>query len=820
MLSCYISILLFILMPLKGFSSRPLYLEEKTESSKQKRRVPADIRKRIRRACLGCRLKKSRCTGTVPCHSCLALGSQCVYTDVEKERTPSKQYIAELSKRQKCFEYLFEHICPSVPQCTQALVQLCKSLESNIKQGTPLASLIKPAVIDETLCKFSLNSEEETSEESTNQQKVYVSSEPRVPDQCLLTEGSISDRFAKTIKHATNFVPNERLSHDTLGPVLIGPTSSSVFLEELASSLNVLERASPCLTSESLSPSLQSVEAFKSCLPVLLQRGLISLGPSPDLKSSNVTSQYFESLSLLACQLLPSLETARQLSQIFFVRFQCFLQLYPPAFFYKRYQIFYNIPKLPNNLDIGFLIVSMSIMALGQLTANNDGIHIKEPIENAFELLNLSEQLLFFLLPKFSLSTVQGIAIVAFQCLLMDRKKEAYSYVGLAFHIARVIGLEVMDSTQTLDDSVAQETNRRILWSLRVISSFLFLQAGITPIISLFPVNDLYFHNLPNIIHELEVPHLPSTVFYFTSTIKFFSIAVPSLLSIYNPTGIHSNQEQDYAALLSKVKGASEKINEWKKSLPHQQVNDMHDRTNSLFRGSVFLHLLYHHFNLLLFQTVVFYHLKYNTFSSKFSLVTESTSVILDSNSCFQSVQSILSLILLLQENNQLDNCFSLEYEILYMAASMSLLLFVTRVTDDKPFLKCIHLLESMGSVSVNAKEKLSKLKTVASKCQSEYLATQQKSSFPGNDRPSEICSVQEGYLAWKTWIQELSKDSDLPVGHSLKANSNATSLEMDSHSSYEKHPSSTESNTASSHPFLSWHEALLSMDIESNKLS
>ncbi|WBW71362.1 DNA-binding transcription factor Thi5 [Schizosaccharomyces osmophilus] len=807
----------------EGLSSRPLYLEQKSESNKQKRRVPADIRKRVRHACLGCRSKKIRCRGTEPCHSCVALGIQCVYADAEKERSPSKQFVAELSKRQKCFEYLFEHICPSIPQCTKALVQLCNKLESHMKQGTPLASLVKPATIDESLCKFSLNSEEETSEKSMNQLKVKYPSDFRDPAQYPLNESSsILEPSAKTTDHTINFLPSERLSHDSLGPLFIGPTSSSILLDEVASSLNILGCSSPSF--DRLSPSAQFSEASESSLPQLLQRGLVSSTQPSNLKSSKFSLQCLESLSLLACHMLPSLATARQLSEFFFVRFQCFLHLYPASLFYKRYQIFYNFPKLPNNLDISFLIVSMSIMALGQLSANEDGIHIEEPMEDITELFNLSEQLLFFLLPKYNVSTVQALAFVAFQCLLLDRIKEAFSYVGLAFHIARVIGLEVSDSTETLNDSVTSEINTRLLWSLRVLSSFLFLQKGITPIVTLFSEYDFCSPKLPKIMPELEIPLFPSTVSHFTSTIKLFSVAVPSLLSIYNLTGFCIDQKQDYAALLSKVKGASKKIEEWKTKLPFQLEIEKgkYDQSNPLFHGSIFLHLLYHHFSLLLFEPIFLYHLHLNSnsLSSQSLLFTESAPIVPESDSCIKSVQSILSLVSLLQENGQLENCFSLEYEILYTAASMCLLLSATKFTDDRHLSKCIRLLKSMGSVSINTHEKLRKLETIASRYQSEYTNAHQKASSVGNEPPPELPQVQEGYLAWKTWIQELSNDSDLPVGHSLNAKSNSNSFGMDSHSNYEKYQSSPEYTTTSYHPFLSWHEALLNMDIESNNLS
>ncbi|EPX71106.1 transcription factor Thi5 [Schizosaccharomyces octosporus yFS286] len=808
----------------EGFSHRPLYLEQKSEFNKQKRRVPVGIRKRVRHACLGCRSKKVRCTGKEPCYSCEVLGIQCVYEVAEKQRSlPSKQFVAELKKRQKCFEFLFEHICPSVPQCTRSLVQLCNNIEFHMKQGMSVASLVKPAIVDESLYNPTLNPNEETTEKSTNQLQMKDLFDCREHARCSsYKKSSILEPLANSTEHSISFLPTERLSHDLLGPLLIGPTSSSILLDEVVSSLNILKCSSSYLGFDPLPLSMQFSEASDSSLPKSVENDLVPLGQSSKHKSSEITSKCLESLSLLACHMLPSLSTAKQLSDIYFSRFQCILQFYPASLFYKRYQIFHDFPKSPNNLDISFLIVSMSIMALGSMSANNDRIHIEEPIEDISGLFSISEKLLFSLLQNYSVSTVQAVAFVAFQCLMTDRIREAFSYVGLALHIARIIGLEVSGSTEITGDSVTPEIHTRLVWSLRVLSSILFLQKGITPIVNLFSANDFCFTTLPKTMPELEIPFIPSTISHFTSTIKLFSTAVPSLLSIYNLMGHCIDQKQDYTSLLSKVKEASQRFKQWKAELPFQLEHGNYDQSSPLFHGSVFLLLLYHHVNLLLFGPIFLYYLRLN--SNSLSLqspsIPVSVSVTPETNSCIDSVQSILSLISFLQENGGLNTFSSLEFEVVYTAASICLLFVVTKFTDDRHLSDCIRLLKAMVSVSIDSQRKLQKLEAIVSQYKNKSKTAHQKTSFVDAEASSELSQVQEGYLAWKTWIQQLSKDTDLPVGHSLNSKSKSKSFEMDSHLNHEKFQSQAECTTSSYHPFLSWHEALLNMDIESNNLN
>lgn len=850
------------------FSSRSLFLEAKEEEYKQRRRVPLDSRRRVRRACLSCRAKKIRCSGSEPCQACIATPSQCKYADSLKERTPSKQFVAELSQRQKCFEYLMELLCPSLPHDTRSLVKLCKHVESSLASGSDVRSLLIPGSIDQSVLKVAAtNNKDDSSAVKSANVSFPSSSTPPSSDSNFSsiqnTDLNTSIKFTenisanaihvnqdKVIRSANNLIINSqpilpvRSFLDALGePIYLSPTSSTYFLNSVLASLQLNSSNTPesLLTDyqskipEDLSSSLLPLELNTlQSTPTSVSVGSASSQGTHEYSIINLTSNHssfsLKALKKIAHNLLPPVSVAERYANEFFLRYQSFFYFYPPSVFSNRYQILADGLVNSDTLDTGFLAVALLIVVLGHFSNNNIDVLPKEvQLSHIDSMIQISEQLISSLLNRCTLSSIQAVFLLSLYHFLTGNFKCAYSYLGFAIHSAHTLGLEHGSTdNSTLNEVSTEETSIRICWSLRVLASFLYIQSGITPIINLFP-NGLNSLKLPTVVPELEARHLPSSVFHFVAIIKYAEISVRSLNSLYESSSDYLMDVSNFPKLLLKVERIYSQARNWKLNLTHQQLNGTNDTSDLLFHSNVSLHLFYHYLIVKVSCPIMFFYLN-NWYSVKPSSFTKGLNnkpsledVFSNLETCYESAKAIVQLSSKLLSAGQMDKCFYLEFEILYCSAIVLFLFSVMHLGAENPLLESIYLLEDMGSRTIDSKVRLEKLKRAI-----EIFDINSATEMPINEPLSASFesvnkeNSQSGYMAWQNWVTELSS-SNIPLGHALgnpESNNSSNSFKPSHPSqSFLVNESLDFSSNPKEPPFLPWSEALLNMDMQLNRL-
>lgn len=126
-------------MPPPKFTE-PIFLVNQMQPYPGQGIVPDSKRRRIPRACDMCRKKKVKCDGKTPtCTHCFNYGRECIYTHVEKKRSPPRglKYTNALEKRLERMEKLLRlsGLVTEADLTSRDLVQLERKLKSAVKKN-------------------------------------------------------------------------------------------------------------------------------------------------------------------------------------------------------------------------------------------------------------------------------------------------------------------------------------------------------------------------------------------------------------------------------------------------------------------------------------------------------------------------------------------------------------------------------------------------------------------------------------------------------------------------------------------------------------
>ncbi|EPY52178.1 transcription factor Thi1 [Schizosaccharomyces cryophilus OY26] len=522
-----------------GFIKTQLYADVKAFEKKKKRRVPPEQRRRVFRACKHCREKKIKCDGNDSCENCRLLGVECIYTQKNQSKLPSREYLNELSERQLCFEYIFSRICPEFNLDTKNLVTVSKKLSEH-EHLTPdqLSSILND--LDPIL---SINNELKRNHIS-NHDDNYVSEpnsiDPNYSHESLENEPSIT--FVESLLVGK--------MEDTM---YLGPTSLDLFLKNIQNDMRLND--------------------FSSANS-LLQNQPTSSFFNPELD---------EYLLSHARGLIPSLTVTEFLVNTFFTNIQTNLFFYHASFFKIRLEIFLS---MKNQTDPGFLCILLMVLAFGNqymIEQQSDPVAASPQVcIIGNRLFSAAVSIFPMVLLQGNTNTVQSAILIALYLQPTVYQKASYSYFGLAVKTAISLGLHKNCEDLTLSQS-SRELRNRLWWSVFCIDRFISIAMGRPFSIALENVTTPY----PNVLFELEVPGIPSMVTNMRAVIELTKITSEVCDCLY------WKNSSDLNTQLSHVRRLCARLELWKRNLHHSLLFDESSPQNPYFRVNAQLQMIY-----------------------------------------------------------------------------------------------------------------------------------------------------------------------------------------------------------------------------------
>ncbi|WBW72401.1 DNA-binding transcription factor Thi1 [Schizosaccharomyces osmophilus] len=522
-----------------GFIKTQLYADVKALEKKKKRRVPPEQRRRVFRACKHCREKKIKCDGNDPCENCSLLGVDCVYTQKNQSKLPSREYLNELSERQLCFEYIFSRICPEFNLDTKNLVAVSKKLSEHESltsdQLSTILNDLDPIVsINNELKKNHISNDDDDGASAPN------SKGPSFSHDLLQNEPAV------TLDESLLIGKME----DTM---YLGPTSVDQFLKKIQNDT--------------------SLNDFST------KNSLLQNQPT----SFFFNSELDEYLLSHARDLIPSLTVTEFLVNTFFTNIQTNLFFYHASFFKIRLEIFLSIK---NQTDPGFLCILLMVLAFGNQYMIE---HQTDPVAASPQACVIGNRLFSAAVSIFPMvllqgntNTVQSAILIALYLQPTVYQKASYSYFGLAVKTAISLGLHKNCEDFTLSQS-SRELRNRLWWSVFCVDRFISIATGRPFSITLDNVTTPY----PSVLLDLEVPGIPSMVTNMCAVIELTKITSEVCDCLY------SKVPSDFNTQLSHVRRLCARLELWKRNLHHSLLCDESSPQHPHFRLNAQLQMIY-----------------------------------------------------------------------------------------------------------------------------------------------------------------------------------------------------------------------------------
>ncbi|EPX72195.1 transcription factor Thi1 [Schizosaccharomyces octosporus yFS286] len=522
-----------------GFIKTQLYADVKALEKKKKRRVPPEQRRRVFRACKHCREKKIKCDGNDPCENCRLLGVDCVYTQKNQSKLPSKEYLNELSERQLCFEYILSRICPDFNLDTKNLVAVSKKLSEH----ESLTSDQLPNILNGLDPIVNINNELKKNHISNDDD--YDASVPNSKDPIFSHE---------SLKNEPIVGFDESLLVGKMEDTMyLGPTSSDLFFERI--------RKDTCLTDFSTKNSI--------------------LQNQPT--SFFFNSELDEYLLSHARDLIPSLTVTEFLVNTFFTNIQTNLFFYHASFFKIRLEIFLSIK---NQTDPGFLCILLLVLAFGNQYMIE---HQTDPVAASSQVCVIGNRLFSAAVSIFPMvllqantNTIQSAILIALYLQPTIYQKASYSYFGLAVKTAISLGLHKNCEDFTLSQS-SRELRNRLWWSVFCLDRFISIATGRPFSIALDNITTPY----PSILFDLEIPGIPSMVTNMCAVIELTRITSEVCDCLY------WKASSDFNTQLSHVRRLYARLELWKRNLHHSLICDESSPHHPHFRLNAQLQMIY-----------------------------------------------------------------------------------------------------------------------------------------------------------------------------------------------------------------------------------
>ncbi|EEB07319.1 transcription factor Thi5 [Schizosaccharomyces japonicus yFS275] len=799
-----------------SFATRKLVLDVKTQQRKARRRVPADHRQRVRKACLNCRAKKIRCDGCLPCQVCISANLECKYPTEQRALPPSRQYLEELLERQRCLEYLMSILCPDVSLETADMLRLCHSINDAVKESSPTVAGVPE--------NDKIPSKSPSTAPTSTLSSAAMAAATGLVRPAFLSPFLLSGERPAVAASNVESLPSGYSVEDRVLASVHSACAVYSNQQKLAAAKSLYEQSSQQQNSSRRNAQKDTgVATCSSTFALTFRRILHQFNrPSLDIPLSPETPSalspfsavhtvppFLHHMAASALSLLPKAQDAYTLANAFFQRFQGPLYFYPTSLFFARYDILVSATIPVESLDLGFLVIALLILGLGQM-ALHDINNAYPSLINLPQLFQTASHLLSGLINDcYTVTTVQALLLYGLYHLQSARLEMCHGFLGFASHISDSIGLYQRFSPSNTDETAVREICSRLYWTMHCMYGFLYQHKGISPSLrtpidvdemldtpsmsvtaASTPKDMITVSNatsskrnhalpsfvppFPTVLQRLEVAHLPTNVFHLRAFIQLMLLSTWACDRLY---GILAPLADETADLVRMRQGlqrlpevASEirkRLHKWRLGLTHRQLSGCHDPDDCHFGPNVLLKTMFH------FSII---HSSRLLLLAKFHLCLNCPAEVLPQRyppefeegveACVDSATELVSEFAEMEHVNRLQcNSFT-TYECLFAATSVLFLHeYISRI--ECPTLQtALRLLNLVGRKCPDTVGKTALLLNMFREVQP---VPQAAPVVPTWDKPIE--KTEMGYKAWIQWVNELSSNGSFYLGQDLTCN-------------------------------------------------
>ncbi|KAF2829973.1 hypothetical protein CC86DRAFT_178170 [Ophiobolus disseminans] len=397
------------------------------------RHAPISGRKRAKKACTSCRLRKTKCTADTPrCADCETHNLECVYEDNKKDRmgelTSQRQHLIDLVHDLRSSASL-----PDRQKIEDALDKVSNPPTLPHSSVTVKADEVYPN-LPPPLSRHS-HSDQSSSGSST-----------ALPAAPIDTDVNIIDFWATTYDSNAAFVQADNGAQWT-------PNLHTQYAEASSSTFN------PEDASFNYVPNAHHY------------------APAEQMEINRFVGAYDA----------PPLYVAQPLISTYRTTVQDWISIVPTVFFDREVDSYYNAPTPVNNTWLTILHLVCAIGTRYECLAGRGAEKQRDDVQHfsrAIQLLGVTESAIVTASPDVAL--VQCHGLLSLYYLTVHQVDRAWLTLGVALRYAISLNLHLKPPTSTPWPS-RTETHARTWWALRTLESFL---CSITSRPSSFPLND------------------------------------------------------------------------------------------------------------------------------------------------------------------------------------------------------------------------------------------------------------------------------------------------------------------------------------------